>query len=194
MVFVVGSAPFFFLGCLVVCVYVWVVCSAREGGSRPLLLVYLPVMSVLCFRERASVAVVGFGKGVGGRVVEPVVVLVAFGVCVVPGFALKLCACVDVCQEGVSVVFAYCRAASLFCPVVSCQSSVMLRVLVLSMVIAVVGVSWLPAFSSKWCFCSSDGEFRAPVGAGFWCERARVALRVAQFWSRVRRCCLRARV
>ena len=31
---------------------------------------------------------------------EPVVALVAFGVCVVPGFALKLCACVDVCQEG----------------------------------------------------------------------------------------------
>lgn len=31
---------------------------------------------------------------------ELVVVLVAFGVCVVPGFALKLCACVDVCLEG----------------------------------------------------------------------------------------------
>lgn len=91
------------LGCLVVCVYAWVVCSAREGGSRPLLLVYLPVMSVLRFRERASVAVAGFGK-VGGRVVEPVVALVAFGVCVVPGFALKLCACVDVCQEGFDAV------------------------------------------------------------------------------------------
>ena len=91
------------LGCLVVCVYAWVVCSAREGGSRPLLLVYLPVMSVLRFRERASVAVAGFGK-VGGRVVEPVVALVAFGVCVVPGFALKLCACVDVCQEGFEAV------------------------------------------------------------------------------------------
>ena len=87
------------LGCLVVCVYAWVVCSAREGGLRPLLLVYLPVMSVFRFRERASVAVAGFGK-VGGRVVELVVALVAFGVCVVPGFALKLCACVDVCQEG----------------------------------------------------------------------------------------------
>lgn len=40
--------------------------------------------------------VAGFGE-VGGRVVELVVVLVAFGVCVVPGFAFELCACVDVC-------------------------------------------------------------------------------------------------
>lgn len=53
----------FFLGRLVVCVYAWVVCCAREGGSRPLLLVYLPVMSVLRFCERASVVVAGFGKG-----------------------------------------------------------------------------------------------------------------------------------
>ena len=83
------------LGCLVVCVYAWVVCSAREGGSRPLLLVYLPVMSVLRFRERASVAVAGFGK-VGGRVVEPVVALVAFGVCVAFGVrpqTVRLCRC-----------------------------------------------------------------------------------------------------
>lgn len=43
------------LGCLVVCVDAWVVCSAREGGSRPLLLVYLPVRSALRFRERAQV-------------------------------------------------------------------------------------------------------------------------------------------
>ena len=35
-------------------------------------------MSVLRFRERASVAVAGFGK-VGGRVVGPVVAFVAFG-------------------------------------------------------------------------------------------------------------------
>ena len=33
------------------------------GGSRPLLLVYLPVVGVLRFRERASVVVAGFGKG-----------------------------------------------------------------------------------------------------------------------------------
>lgn len=92
--------PFFFLGRLVVCVYAWVVCSACEGGSCPLLLVYLPVLSVLRFRERASVAVAGFGRGGGGRVVGPVVALVVFGVCVVPGFALKLCVCVDVCWGG----------------------------------------------------------------------------------------------
>lgn len=55
--------PFFFLGRLVVCVYAWVVCSAREGGSRLLLLVCLLVVSVLCFRERALVVVAGFGKG-----------------------------------------------------------------------------------------------------------------------------------
>ena len=55
--------------------------------------------------------------------VELVVVLVAFGVCVVLGFALELCACVDVCRGG-SMVFVYCRAISLSCPVVSCRSSV----------------------------------------------------------------------
>ena len=36
------------------------------------------------------------------------------------------------------MVFAYCCAVSLSCPVVSCQSSVTMRVLVPSMVIAVV--------------------------------------------------------
>ena len=55
--------PPFFLGRLVVCVYVWVVCSACEGGSRPLLLVCLLVMGVFRFRERASVVVAGFGRG-----------------------------------------------------------------------------------------------------------------------------------
>ena len=121
MVFVVGPAPF--LGRLVVCVYVWVVCSAREGGSRPLLLVCLLVMSVLRFRERVSVVVAGFGKGWwacsgasgssrrfrGLRCsrVRPQTVC--------------LCRCLP---GGVSMVFAYCRAASLSCPVVSCQSSV----------------------------------------------------------------------
>ena len=78
-VFVVGPAPFLVAWW---CVYAWVVCSAREGGSRPLLLVYLPVMSVLRFRERASVAVAGFGK-VGGRVVEPVVALVHSSSCTI---------------------------------------------------------------------------------------------------------------
>ena len=43
------------LGCLVVRVDAWVVYSARGGGSRPLLLVYLPVRSALRFRERAQV-------------------------------------------------------------------------------------------------------------------------------------------
>ena len=52
--------PFFFLGRLVVCVYAWVVCSVCEGGSRLLLLVYLSVVSVFRFRERASVACRGF--------------------------------------------------------------------------------------------------------------------------------------
>ena len=37
------------------------------------------------------------------------------------------------------MVFACCRATSLSCPVVSCQSSVTMRVLVRLMVIAVVG-------------------------------------------------------
>ena len=172
--------PFFFLVAWWR-VYVWVVCSGRGGGSRPLLLVYLPVMSVLRFRERASVAVAGFGRGVGGRVVEPVVALVAFGVCVVPGFVLKLCACVDVCQEGFDGV----RVLPLSCPVVSCQSLAAMRVLAPSVVIAVVRVSRLPAFSSKLRFCSSGSEFYAPVGAGFWCEYARVALRVAQLAARL---------
>ena len=89
------------------------------------------------------------------------------------------------------MVFACCRATSLSCPVVSCQSSVTMRVLVRLMVIAVVGVSRLPAFFSKLRFCSSDSEFRAPVGADFWCEHARVALRVAQ-WARVCLCGWRA--
>lgn len=66
----------------------------------------------------------------------------------------------------------------------------MMRVLVPSMVF-VVGVSRLPAFSSKSCFCSSGSGFHAPVGAGFWCERARVALRVVQ-WPRVCLCGWRA--
>ena len=65
-VFVVGSAPLFFLGRLVVCVCVWVVCSVCEGGSRLLLLVCLSVVSVFRFRERASVVVAGFGKGLVG--------------------------------------------------------------------------------------------------------------------------------
>lgn len=89
------------------------------------------------------------------------------------------------------MVFAYRCAASLSCPVVSCQSSVTMRVLVPSMVIAVVRASRLPTFSSKSCFCSSDSEFHAPVGADFWCEHARVALRVAQ-WPRVCLCGWRA--
>ena len=78
-VFVVGPALFLVAWW---CVYAWVVCSARGGGSRPLLLVYLPVMSVLRFCERASVAVAGFGK-VGGRVVEPVVALVHGSSCTI---------------------------------------------------------------------------------------------------------------
>ena len=106
----------------------------------------------------------------------PVVVLVVFGVCVVLGFALKLCACVGVCGGFRWCSCTYCRAILLSCLVVSCQSLVMMWVLVSLLVIAVVRVSWLPVFSSKLCFCSSDGEFRVPVGAGFWCERARVAL------------------
>lgn len=63
MVFVVGSAPPFFWLLGGVCV--WVVCSARGGGSCPFLLVCLLVMSVLrfceraCWVSRASVRLVG---------------------------------------------------------------------------------------------------------------------------------------
>lgn len=174
-VFVVGPAPpFFFLGCLVVCVYAWVVCSAREGGSRPLLLVYLPVRSVLRFRERASVAVAGFGK-VGGRVVG------GWWFSSPSGFAPSqsspmCCASLSMSFRSVSRPFRYSCVASLSSPFSSCQSSVTMRVLVPSMVFAVVRVSRLLTFSSKSCFCSSDSEFHA-----------RVVLRVAH-WPRVCLC------
>ena len=110
-----------------------------------------------------------------------VVVFVAFGVCVVPGFALELCACVVVVCRGVLVVFAYCRG------------------------LVVVSGGFVPVLGDWcWCWCCwwwlrwwgcpgcrrfpqsrvfvrRVGEFHALVGVGFWCGRARVCVGGAIF-------------